>query len=97
MVLNGKSSQEYPVNAGVPQGSILGPTLFLLYINDLLDDAICNIAICAGDTTLYSDCDEVSDLWQQLELASELESDLQEIVVWGRKWLVLHVVSTSLI
>ena len=97
MLLNGKSSQEYPVHAGVPQGYILGPTLFLLYINDLLDDAICNIAIFADDTTLYSDCDEVFDLWQQLELTSELESDLQEIVVWGRKWLVLHVVSTSLI
>ena len=53
VVLDGKSSQEYPVNAGVPQWSILGPTLFLLYINDLPDDAICNIAIYADDTTLY--------------------------------------------
>ena len=73
VVLNGKSSQEYPVNAEVPQGSILGPTLFLLYINDLPDDVICNIAIYADDTSLYSKCDQTSDLWKQLELASELE------------------------
>ena len=66
VVLDGKSSQEYPVNAGVPQGSILGPTLFLLYIDDLPDDVICNIAIYAYDTTLFSECDEASDLWQRL-------------------------------
>ena len=54
MVLYGKSSQEYPVNAGVLQSSILGPTLFLLHINDLSDDVISDIAIYAHDTTLYS-------------------------------------------
>ena len=80
VVLDGKSSQEYPVNAGVLQRSILGPTRFLLYINDLPDDVICNIAIYADDTTLYCECNQASDLWQQLELASELESDLQDIV-----------------
>ena len=84
MVLDGKSSQEYPVNAAVLQGSILDPTLFLLYINDLPDDAICDIAIYANDTTLYSKCEQASDLWQQLELAFELESDLPDTVVWGR-------------
>ena len=62
MVLDGKSSQEYPFNAGVPQGSILGPTPFLLYIDDLPDDAICDIAIYADGTTLYSNYDQASDL-----------------------------------
>ena len=54
MVLNGKSLQEYPVNVGLPHESILGSRLFGLYINDLPDDVICNIAIYAEDTTLYS-------------------------------------------
>ena len=88
VVLDGKSSQEYPVNAGVAQGYILDPTLFLLYINDLPDDVICNIAIYADDTTLYCKYDQAFDLWQQVELASELESDLRDTVDWGRKWLV---------
>ena len=50
--------------------SIPGPTLFLLYINDHPDDVICDIAIYTDDTTLYSKCDQIFDLWQQLELAS---------------------------
>ena len=64
VVLDGKSSQEYPVTAGIPQGSILGPALFLLNISDLTDKIICNIVIYADDDTLYSKCDQASNLWQ---------------------------------
>ena len=91
MVLNAKSSEEYPVNDGIPQGSILGPTIFLLYIINDLPDAdvvVYNIAIYGDDTTLYTKCNRASDLWQQLELASELEFDLQDTVNWGWTWFV---------
>ena len=69
-------------------GSILGPTLFLLYINDLPDDVICDIAVYSDDTTLYCKCNQASDMWQQLELASELESGLGDTVDWGKQWFV---------
>ena len=62
VVLDGNSLQEYSVIAGIPQGCILGLTLFLLDINDLSDDFICSIAVNA-DMTLYSKCDQASDLW----------------------------------
>ena len=48
---------------------------------------LCDIAVYADDTTLYSKFDQASDLWQQLELASELESDLRDTGL-GKKWLV---------
>ena len=60
--------------------ALLGPALFPLYINDLPDHVICNIVFYAVNTTHYYKCDQASDLWQQLELASEFESDLQDFV-----------------
>ena len=103
MVPDRNSSEEYPVNTGVPQASILGPILFLLYINDL-SDVICSIAIQTDDTTLYSKNDQASDLWRQLELASEveltseLESDSRDTMDWGRRWLVdFNALKTQLV
>ena len=74
------------INAGVSQGSILGPTLFLQYIKVLPNDVIGNM-ICADDPTPYSKYNQASDLLQKLELASELESGLWDTMVSARKWL----------
>ena len=64
----------------------------------LLDDVICNIAIFADDTTLFFKCNQESDMQQWLELASELESNLQDRVAWGREWLAnFNAVKTQLV
>ena len=91
MVLDGKGLEEYLVNAGVPQGSILGLTLFLLHINELPNDVMCDITIYADDTTLCSKCDQASALWQQHELASELESDLHTVGTGVRSGLLISL------
>ena len=72
MDLNERSLLQYLVNAGVLQGSTVGPALFLLQVDGHLDDVICNIAIIVDDTTLYCNCHQAPYLWQQLELTFEV-------------------------
>lgn len=84
VVLDSTFLQQYPVKSSVTRGFVLGPRIF---INDLSDDAFCNIAIYVDDITLYSMCGKSSDLWQQQEFACELESDLRYTVNKDRKRL----------
>ena len=91
MVLDGNSLQGFLLHAGVPQGSILGPTFFLPYIFYLPGDVICNIAICADNATLYIKCGQASDLWQQVELSSEIDSNLEALLTGGGSGLLISM------
>ena len=85
VVLDGQSSSSYSINAGVPQGSVLGPTLFLIFINDLPDNILSKLAIYTDDTTVYSCLGKTNDVFGKVEMAAELEVDLRTVVEWGDK------------
>ena len=77
----------YITNAGIPQGSVLGQTLLLVFINDLPNDVLSRIGIYADGTTLYSSLGK-SVIFEKVESAGELELDLRSIVELGDRWLV---------
>ena len=85
IILDGQFSTPHAINAGVPQGSVIRPTLFLVYINDLPGRALSRIY--AGDTTAYPSI-QTPDFFDRLEMTAELEEDLRCIVEWGEKWVV---------
>ena len=83
VVPNGQISSWRPVLAGVPQESILGPLLFLIYINDLPDELKSNAKLFADDTSLFS---IVKD---ENESANALNYDLSQISKWAFNWKML--------
>ena len=80
VVLNGQASPWVSIEAGVPQGSILGPLLFLIYINDLPDDLSTTAKLFADDTSIFSIVQNVSIS------ASHLNNDLSKIKNWAFQW-----------
>ena len=88
VILDSQHSETYQVRSGVPQGSILGPVLFLIFINDISDNLNSSLGIYADDTTLYSSLNHKSQNSQRLDLTKNLENDLTLITDWGKKWLV---------
>ena len=80
VALNEQVSQWTNIEAGVPQSSILGPLLFLIYINDLSDDLSTNAKLFADDTSLFSVVRDINTL------AAHLKNDLRKISNWAFQW-----------
>ena len=79
VVVNGKKSTWLDVKSGVPQGSVIGPLLFLLFINDMPNEMNCNIQLFADDAKIFKTVDNEED-------HQDLAKDLDNLENWARLW-----------
>ena len=79
VVIDGEESESVPVTSGVPQGSVLGPILFLIYINDLPDELSSQVRLFADDTAVYLTTGDTED-------GKVLQNDLDRLSVWEDRW-----------
>ena len=84
VVIRGQSSSFLEVKSGVPQGSVLGPILFLIYINDITSDITSNKKLYADDTSLYYPILKNSEH----ECYQVIKGDLHHIEAWAKQWKV---------
>ena len=78
-MLDGQASDPVPVLSGVPQGSVLGPVLFLIFINDLLDNIRSSVRLFADDCVLYKNINSLTD-------CQILQDDLNSLSQWETDW-----------
>ena len=86
VVINGRYSDWTDVTSGVPQGSVLGPTLFLMFINDLEDGVQSTVQKFADDTKLYTEVTKD-------EGGEQLQEDLDKCTEWAKEWMMEFNVS----
>ena len=79
VVINGVSSNAAFVTSGIPQGSVLGPILFLIYVNDLPDIVTSTVKVFADDTKIYRKIQNIHD-------SEELQRDLDKLMNWSQTW-----------
>ena len=90
----GRASSLFPIRTGVPQVRILGPLLFMLYVNNLEDNLplAVKLAVYANDTTIYNDIDRESDVATECTI---FQSGVDSLFAWGRGWKICFETSKS--
>jgi len=81
VIVNGTASKWAEVTSGIPQGSVLGPVLFVIYINDLPKEVESEVYLFADDTKIFSEITNEGD-------SGKLQDDLDALYAWSNKWLL---------